>query len=174
METIFQILEIAFGYLGSYSTKKRNIFIFYIISTIFSALMFWSVGKYAAILPVLTTGIRYFVFIFKDKYKTQLPLILCLIMHTTVLFISAKTLVDIIPSALVIIACLIYWYLDKEKLKLSIFIINIPWIIYYFYCGLYLTAINAIIQTILIGIAYLKLRKNNNDNPPNRFSFKFK
>ena len=157
MKIIFQILEIFFGYLGSYSTKKRNIFIFYVIGTIFSALMFWSVGNYAAILPVLTTGIRYFVFIYKDKYKTELPLIGCLIMHFVVLFISTKTLTDMIPSALVIIGCLIYWYLDKEKLKAAIFLINIPWILYYIFCGLEITAINATIQTILVGIAYLKL-----------------
>ncbi|MBP3255663.1 MAG: YgjV family protein [Clostridia bacterium] len=152
-------MEIFFGYLGAYSTKKRNIFIFYVLGTIFSILMFWSVGSYAAILPVLTTGIRYFIFIFKDKYKTELPLIFCLIMHFIVLFISAKTPIDIVPSALVIIGCLIYWYLDKEKLKMAIFLINIPWILYYFYCGLYLTTINAIIQTILVGIAYLNLRR---------------
>ena len=159
MEIIFQILKILFGYLGAYSTKKRNIFTFYVLGTVFSALMFWSVGSYAAILPTLTTGIRYFIFIFKDKYKTKLPLIFCLIMHTIVLIISSKTVIDILPSALVIIGCLIYWYLDKEKLKMSIFIINIPWIMYYFYCGLYLATINATIQTILIGIAYLNLRR---------------
>ena len=164
MEIVFQILEIFFGYLGAYSTKKRNIFTFYVLGTVFSILMFWSVGSYAAILPVLTTGIRYFIFIFKDKYKTELPLVFCLLMHTIVLIISAKTAIDIVPSALVIIGCLIYWYLDKEKLKMAIFLINIPWILYYFYCGLYLTTINAIIQTILVGIAYLNLRRMSKMN----------
>ena len=40
---------------------------------------------------------------------------------------------------------------------MGIFILNIPWILYYIYSGLYLTAINASIQTMLIGIAYLTL-----------------
>lgn len=159
MEIVFQILEIFFGYLGAYSTKKRNIFTFYVISTIFSVLMFWSIGNYSAILPVLTTGIRYFVFIFKDKYKTELPFICCLIMHFTVLIISMKTAMDILPSVLVIIGCFIFWYLDKEKLKLAIFLINIPWILYYSYYALYLTTIYVTIQTILIGIAFLRLKK---------------
>ena len=164
MEIIFQSLDILFGYLGAYSTKKRNIFTFYVLGTIFSVLAFWSVGSYAAILPVLTTGIRYFVFIFKDKYKTELPLVFCLIMHCIVLLISAKTAMDIIPSALVIFGCLIYWYLDKEKLKMAIFLINIPWILYYIYCGLYLTTINGIIQTALVGIAYITLVKKSKMN----------
>ena len=158
MEIIFQVFEIIFGYLGSYSIKKRNIFTCYVLSTIFSALMFYSVGNYGAIMPILTTGIRYFVFIFKDKYKTDLPLVLCLIMHCSVLVINTKTFFDIIPSALVIFGCLIYWYLDKEKLKAWIFVLNIPWIFYYFFSGLYIVTINAILQTILIAIAYLVLK----------------
>ena len=165
MKIIFQALEIFFGYLGSYSTKKKNIFTFFVISSIFSILMFWSVGQMAAILPILVTGIRYFVFIFKDKYKTELPLCFCLILHTIALVLSTKTVVDSIPSVLVIIGCLIYWYLDEEKLKAAIFIINIPWILYYIFCGLYIVALNSIIQTILVGIAYLKLKKIDKSKP---------
>ena len=159
MTLLFQVFQILFSYLGCYSVKKKNILTFYVISTIFSMLMFWSVGKYAAILPILTTGIRYFVFIFKDKYKNKIPFYLCLLLHIIALFLSVKTTVDIIPSLLVIAGCFIYWYLDDIKLKASMFILNIPWIAYYFYCGLYLTTLNVIIQSILIGIAYLKLRK---------------
>lgn len=159
MTIVFQILEVFFGCLGSYSTKKKNIFIFFILSTVFSMLMFWSVGSYEAILPVLTTGIRYFIFIFKDKYKTNTPLIFCLIMHLAVFAFTIKIEMNLLPSILVILGCLIYWYLDKEKLKLCIFIINIPWIIYYFSCGLYLATANAIVQTILVGLAYLKIKR---------------
>ena len=160
MAIAFQSLEIFFGYLGAYSVKKKNIFTFYVISTVFSILMFWSVGKIAAILPILTTGIRYFIFIFKDDYKTKIPLYFCLFLHTVALILSTHSFVDVIPSALVIIGCFIYWYLDGAKLKGSIFIINIPWIIYYIFCGLYLTTVNATIQTILVGLAYLKLKNN--------------
>ena len=160
MVITFQVFAILFGYLGAYSASKKNILIFYIISTIFSVLMFYSVGKYAAILPVATTGIRYFIFIFKDKYKTIYPLLFCLLLHLIALVLSTKTLVDVIPSILVISGCLIYWFYDDEKLKGSAFILNIPWIFYYLYCGLYLTTINTLIQTVLMGIAYIKLKHN--------------
>lgn len=159
MVLVLQVLVILFGYLGAYATKKKNIFVFYIISTIFSILMFYSVKKYAAILPVATTGIRYFVFIFKEKYKTKYPLYICLLLHIVGMIISTKTFVDIIPSLIVIAGCLVYWYFDNAKLKLGAFILNIPWIFYYIYCGLYLTMINTIVQCILMGIAYFKLRK---------------
>ena len=157
MTVVFEVFQVFFGYLSSYATKKRNIFIFSIISTIFSILMFYSVGNMAAILPVLTTGIRYFVFIFKDKYKSELPLILCLIMHVISMLISTKSALDIVPSALVILGCLAFWYLDNEKLKSAIFLINIPWILYYLHFGLYITAFNSAIQTALVGIAYIRI-----------------
>ena len=159
MTIAFQSLEILFSYLGCYSIKKKNILIFYVISAIFSMLMFWSVKEYAAILPVLTTGIRYFVFIFKDKYKTKFPLYFCLVLHFIALFISVSTIIDLVPSLLVIFGCLIYWYCDGLDLKRNIFFLNIPWILYYFYCSLYLVTLNAIIQTVLVGIACLKLKK---------------
>ena len=157
MTVVFEVFQVFFGYLSSYATKKRNIFIFSIISTIFSILMFYSVGNMAAILPVLTTGIRYFVFIFKDKYKTEIPLILCLLMHLISMLISTKSAIDIVPSALVILGCLAFWYLDNEKLKTAIFLINIPWILYYLYFGLYITALNTAIQTALVGISYIRI-----------------
>ena len=159
MVLIFQALEIFFGYLGIYSTKKRNIFIFFVISTIFSILSFYSVGKIAAILPVATTGIRYFIFIFKDNYKTKYPLYFCLLLHTVALIISTKTIVDIIPSLLVISGCLIYWYLDKTKLKGSLLILNVFWLAYYIYCGLYLTSINVVLQNIVLAISYYKIKE---------------
>lgn len=159
MVIILQILGIVVGYLGSYSTKKKNIFTCYVLGTIFSALMFWSVGSYAAILPVLTTGVRYFIFMFKDKYKTELPFVFCLIMHIIVFLISVKTLIDIVPSLLVIVGCFVFWYFDEEKLKMGIFTINIFWILYYIYCGLYLTTLNTIIQTALVGISYVSIIK---------------
>ena len=159
MVLALQVLVILFGYLGAYAPKKKNIFIFYVISTIFSVLMFYSVKKYAAILPVATTGIRYFVFIFKDKYKTKYPLYICLLLHVIGMIISTKALVDIVPSAIVIAGCFVYWYLDEAKLKLGALLLNIPWIFYYIYCGLYLTMVNTIVQCILMGIAYFKLKK---------------
>ena len=122
--------------------------------------MFYSAGKFAAILPVATTGIRYFVFIFKDKYKTKYPLYFCLLLHIIGLIISTKTIIDIIPSLIVIAGCLVYWYLDGAKLKAWTFILNIPWIFYYIYCELYLTMINTIVQCILMIIAYFKLKKD--------------
>ena len=161
MKIALQVFQIFFGYLGSYSVKKKNILIFYLISTLFSMLMFWSVKEYAAILPVLTTGIRYFVFIFKDNYKTRIPLYFCLLLHFLALFLSVKTPIDFIPSVLVICGCLVYWFFDDLKLKLAAIIINIPWIGYYIYCGLYLTTVNVIVQCILLGLACLKIRKNN-------------
>ncbi|MBR3368292.1 YgjV family protein [Candidatus Saccharibacteria bacterium] len=160
---VLQILEILFGYLGSYSIKKRNIFIFYAISVIFTILMFWSVGKTAAILPVATTGIRYFIFIFRKKYKTNLPLYFCLLLHVISLVLSiGSSFEDLIPSVLVLAGCLIYWFLDGSKLKGSIFALNIPWIIYYLICGLYVVAINTVIQNALVGIAYFRLKRKEN------------
>lgn len=166
MEIVFQALSILFGYLGAYSPKKRNIFIFYIISVIFSILMFYSVGKTAAILPVATTGIRYFIYIFKDKYKTNYPFYFCLLLHISALFLSTKTAIDLIPSLLVITGCFVYWYLDGAKLKLYVFILNIPWIFYYAFCGLYLSAVNAFVQTVLMIITYFKLKNNTIETPP--------
>ncbi len=160
MDIVFQALGILFGYIGCYSIKKRNILISYVISTAFSMLMFWSVKQYAAILPVLTTGIRYFVFIFKDKYKTKMPFYFCLLLHLIAMILSVKTLIDLIPSILVIAGCFVYWYFDDLKLKIGTLAINIPWIIYYIYSKLYLTTLNVTIQTILIGIACFKLKKS--------------
>ena len=162
MKIVLQALVILFNYLGAYSTEKKNIFIFFVISTIFSILMFYYVGQYAAILPVATTGIRYFIYIFKNKYKTKFPLYFCLTMHIIAFIISTnsiKTIVDIIPSVLVIIGCIVYWYLDGEKLKKYVVLLNIPWIIYYICCGLYLTTVNLVIQNILMFIAIIRLRK---------------
>ena len=159
MEIVFQILDLFFGYLGSYATKKRNILIFLVMSTIFSILTFWSIENYAAILPALVTGIRYFVFMFKEKYKSKLPLYLCLIMHFAALLLSVKAPIDSIPSILSIIGCLAFWYLDEEKLKLGMFAINIPWILYYIYFGLYITALNVTVKTILIVISFVKICK---------------
>lgn len=159
MKYVFQIFNILCCYISAYSKQKRNILLFALLGCIFSALMFWSIRDFAAILPSLATGIRYFIFMFKDKYKNKSPLYMCLIMHFVVLIISVHTFIDLIPSVLVIIGCLIYWYLDRSKLKAAIFLINLFWIAYYIFFNLYLVAINTFIQNILTTIAFLKLRK---------------
>lgn len=161
MKDIFQILTLLCSYASAYSKQKTNILIFAVLSSIFSALMFWAVRDFAAILPSLATGIRYFVFMFKDKYKNKVPLYICLVMHFIVLIISVNTLIDVIPSVLTIIGCLIYWYLDKAKLKASTIMLNLIWMIYYIFFGLYLVAINVLIQNIIMAIALLKIHKEN-------------
>ncbi len=163
---MLEALKALFGYLGAYSIKKRNILIFNVISVLFSILIFLYIGKIAAIFPVVATGIRYFVFIFRDKYKTKLPLYFCLALHIIALLFSVNAIIttetstpiDIVPSVLVIAGCLIYWYCDKAKLKSNLFILDLLWIAYYLYCGLYLVCLVTTIDTTLIGVAYLRIK----------------
>ena len=164
MKELLQILNVICSYLGAYNKKKVNILIFSIIGSIFSTLEFLSVGATSAAVATIVTGVRYFVFIFKDKYKTEVPLIVCLMLHLDALLITMKTETDIIPSALVIIGCLLFWYYDNSELKLSLFIINIFWIFYYMICGLYITAANVVIQNILTIIAYYRICKEKERN----------
>jgi hypothetical protein len=164
MSIIFQVGQIASNYIAAWVKDKKYIIIFKILSAVFNALAIISVGNFIAAIPVLFTIVRTIICLYKDKFKSSLPIWLCVIGYIVIAIFTVgkmESFIDILPTIVSLSASLIIWYCGPIGIKIGLGVTDSVWMMYYFSTGLYLSALNILLQTIvsIISIIRIKLEK---------------
>ena len=158
---IFQILQIASNYGAAWCKNKKHIMAFKILSAIFNSLAILSIGNIAGAIPVLFTVVRSIVCFYKDRFKTNYPIWLCVLGYIIIGLLTIedmRSIVDALPLITSLIASLIIWYCNPVKLKLGMMLPDGIWLIYHISSGLYLSAANLILQTIVSIISIIRIK----------------
>lgn len=161
MDIIFQAGQIISNYLAAWVKDKKHIILFKLLSTIFCALSIIAVGRYAASIPILFTIIRSLVCMNKDKFKNNIPIWLCIagyIIIALLTFNSLESYIDLMPTVTSIIASLILWYGDSVSIKAGLGLGDAIWMVYYFYIGLYVSALNILLQIVVTVISIIRIK----------------
>lgn len=161
MDIIFQAGQIVSNYLAAWVTGKNKIIFFKLLSAVFNALAIMSVGRYAASIPVLFTIVRSIVCMNKEKFKSDVPIWLCVlgyIMIIAITFNSMESYLDLLPTITSMVASLVLWYGGAILIKSGLGVSDTIWMIYYFYVGLYFSALNILFQTIVAVISIIRIK----------------
>lgn len=158
MKILFQITQICSNFLAAWSSKKRNIIIFKILSSISAVLMMICANQIIGAIPVAFTAIRTTIFMFKDKYKSDLPLWICIGIYILLAIFSVQTFMDILPTITSISASFILWYCKPIGIKIGLSLTDSIWAIYYFITELYLSCTYTIISIIISIISIIKIK----------------
>ena len=170
MEVVFQVLQIASNYLAAWVKNKKTIIFFKTMSSVMSALMFFSVGKFVAAIPTLFTIVRSTLFLYRDKYKTNLVLWLCVGGYLILAFFSVDSVGDLLPTVVSVLASIIIWFCNPIGIKIGLSVTDNIWMVYYLMTGLYLSALNIILQTIVALISAVRIHITQSKNDMNDVS----
>ena len=161
MEIVLQALTIGSNYTASWVRDKKLIATFKMLAALFNALAIICVGHFIASIPVLFTIIRNIVCMNKDKFKNNKPIWICVLGYIIIGIITLgniDTIMDIVPTIVSLLASLIIWYCNPVGIKVGLGITDNIWTVYYLYSGLYISAINIIIQTIIAIISIIRIK----------------
>lgn len=156
---IVQIFQVIYSCYIMFLSKKKNMFINMFISNAISLIIFLIADLKSAFLTTLIITIRSFLFMFKDKYKTNFIFYFCLVLHVLSGLITFDGFISLLPVLTAIISVFIIWFGNEQQIRFGLTIPNIIWVIYYCIFGIYISATFNIIIIISQIISYIKNKK---------------
>ena len=157
--TIVQIFQVIYSCYIMFLKKKKNMLINMFISNAISLIIFLIADLKSAFLTTLIIAIRSFLFMFREKYKTNFIFYFCLILHILSGIITFDGFISLLPMLTAIISVFIIWFGNEQQIRFGLIIPNIMWVIYYCIFGLYISAVFNMILIIFQVISYIKNNK---------------
>ena len=155
-----QIVTIIVNIYISFTEKKKRIYIATVLLNFAQLIMYFFNNDLTTALIYVVIVIRSLIYIYKDKFKTNIIPYLAISVQILIGYITIENRFQVFS---IIIACYSCWYLwfynDTQKLRKGNIIANTAWAIYNITGGLYIILIMRIMTIASNLIAYIK-RKN--------------
>lgn len=161
IKIILQIISIVFGYMISLDKSKKNIILYTCILNFIGILMFFVTDRYDGVFSTVIITIRCILFLYRDKYKTDIVFYFCLVAHIIVGFFIYIDIFSLVLILTPIATCIAFWYGNVLQVKYNAVIVNTLCILYYIHIGLYFSSINIAINVILTIYSIYKLKCEN-------------
>ena len=152
---IVQIFQIIYSSYIMFRKKKKNMLLHMFISNAISLTIFAIADLKSAFLTTIFITVRSFLFMFRDKYKTNLIFYFCLFLHLLPGIITYDGLISLLPSITAIIAIFVIWFGNEQQIRLGLIIPNFIWVIYYCVFEIYISAAFNIIVIIFEIISFI-------------------
>jgi len=161
MVNIMQIVTIIVNIYIAFTEKKKRIYIATFLLNFSQLIMYFYDGDLTTALIYIVIVIRSFIYIYKEKIKTNSIPYIIIIIQVLIGVLTIETKLQLIS---IVISCYSCWYLwfynNIQKLRIGNIIANTAWAIYNICNGLYIILIMRAITIASNWIAYIK-RKNN-------------
>lgn len=158
---IVQIFQVIYSSYIMFLDKKKNMLLNMFISNALCLLVFGIAGLHSAFITTITITIRSFLFMFRDKYKTNFVFYFCLILHIISGVVDFSGFISLLPSITAVISIFILWFGNEQQIRLGLLIPDLIWFIYYIISGIYISAIFNFITIIFKFVSYIKNHKLN-------------
>lgn len=158
---IVQIFQVIYSSYIMFLDKKKNMLINMFISNAISLVVFAIADLKSAFLATIIIAIRSFLFMFRDRYKTNFIFYFCLILHILSGIITFDGLISLMPALTAIISICVIWFGNEQQIRLGLLIPNFIWFVYYCIFGIYISATFSIISSIFEIISYFKNNKKD-------------
>lgn len=152
---IVQIFQIIYSSYIMFLKKKKNMLLHMFIGNAISLTIFAIADLKSAFLTTIFITVRSFLFMFRDKYKTNLIFYFCLFLHLLPGIITYDGLISLLPSITAIIAIFVIWFGNEQQIRLGLIIPNFIWVIYYCVFEIYISAAFNIIVIIFEIISFI-------------------
>ena len=156
---IIQIVQTIYSIYIMFLDKKKNMLINMFISNLISLILFQVAGLGAASLTTIFITLRSFLFMFKDRYKTNFVFLFCLGLHIIAGIVTFTGLSSLLPGMTAVISVVVLWFGNEQQIRIGTTIANLIWVVYYFVNGIYISAVTNIVIILFTIFSYEKNRK---------------
>ncbi len=157
---IIQIVQVIYSIYIMFLDKKKNMLINMFISNLISLILFQVAGLSAASLTTIIITLRSFLFMFKEKYKTNVVFWTCLGLHIMAGILTFTGISSLLPCITAVISVVVLWFGNEQQIRIGTVIANFIWVVYYLINGIYISAVTNIIIILFTILSYIKNNKN--------------
>lgn len=151
---IIQIVQTIYSIYIMFLDKKRNMLINMFISNLISLILFQVAGLGAASLTTIFITLRSFLFMFKDKYKTNIVFFFCLGLHIIAGIVTFTGFSSLLPCITAVIAIVVLWFGNEQQIRIGTTVANLIWVAYYLVNGIYISAVTNIVIILFTVFSY--------------------
>lgn len=157
---IIQIVQVIYSIYIMFLDKKKNMLINMFISNLISLILFQAAGLGAASLTTIFITLRSFLFMFKEKYKTNIVFCVCLGLHVMAGILTFIGISSLLPCVTAVISVVVLWFGNEQQIRIGTTIANLIWVVYYLINGIYISAVTNSIIILFTILSYIKNNKN--------------
>jgi uncharacterized membrane protein YoaK (UPF0700 family) len=106
------------------------------------------------------TTLRGFLFLYKDKAKTNTILYVSILLHIFAFVLSYQDVFSFCIVIATLMVCISQWYGNPMQIKVFALISILLWIIYTIHIGLYLDLPKRIVEGVLLIFSIISLQKS--------------
>lgn len=157
---IMQIIVVLINYYIATTENKKNIYIVTFLFNFANLIMYFLNQDLATALIYVIISLRSFIYIYKDRIKSIVVPIICIVVQLAVGFTAIDNLWQLIPILTPCLVCYYMWFSQTtQQLRVWNAICNGLWGVYNFKTGLYIVMISRVITVIMNVCAYIYNKK---------------
>ena len=157
---LMQIITIIVNIYISFTEKKKRIYIATFLLNLSQLIMYFFNDDLTTALIYVVIVIRSFVYIYKDKFKTNVIPYIAISIQGLIGFFTLENSSQIFPIIISSYSCYYLWfYNDTQKLRIGNIIANTAWGAYNVCNGLYIILIMRFMTIGSNVIAYIKMKR---------------
>lgn len=160
MVDLMQIITILVNIYISFTEKKKRIYIATFLLNLSQLLMYMFNNDLTTTLIYIVITVRSFIYIYKDKFKTDIVPYLAIIIQLIIGYYTIENSMQVLSILIPCYTCYYLWfYNDTQKIRIGNIIANILWGVYNIATGLYIVLIMRAMTIISNIVAYIRRRK---------------
>lgn len=160
MVDLMQIITILVNIYISFTEKKKRIYIATFLLNLSQLLMYMFNNDLTTTLIYIVITVRSFIYIYKDKFKTDIVPYLAIIIQLIIGYYTIENTMQILSVLIPCYTCYYLWfYNDTQKIRIGNIIANTLWGVYNIATGLYIVLIMRAMTIISNIVAYIRRRK---------------
>lgn len=160
MVDLMQIITILVNIYISFTEKKKRIYIATFLLNLSQLLMYMFNNDLTTTLIYIVITVRSFIYIYKDKFKTDIVPYLAIIIQLIIGYYTIENSMQVLSILIPCYTCYYLWfYNDTQKIRIGNIIANTLWAIYNIATGLYIVLIMRAMTIISNIVAYIRRRK---------------
>ena len=160
MVDLMQIITILVNIYISFTEKKKRIYIATFLLNLSQLLMYMFNNDLTTTLIYIVITVRSFIYIYKDKFKTDIVPYLAIIIQLIIGYYTIENSMQVLSILIPCYTCYYLWfYDDTQKIRIGNIIANILWGVYNIATGLYIVLIMRAMTIISNIVAYIRRKK---------------
>lgn len=166
MVDLMQIISVIVNTYIAFTEKKKRIYIATFLLNLAQLLMYFFNNDTTTGLIYIVIVFRSLIYIYKDKFKTNIIPFLAIGIQLLIGFLTIETPIQILSILIPCYTCWYLWFYDTtQKIRIGNIIANLAWAVYNICTGLYIVLIMRAITVASNLIAYIKYKNEKSGNP---------
>ena len=162
MVDLMQIISVIVNTYIAFTEKKKRIYIATFFLNLAQLFMYFFNNDLTTALIYIVIVVRSLVYIYKDKFKTNIIPYLAIISQLLIGFFTIESPIQILSILLPCYTCWYLWFYEStQKIRIGNIIANLAWGVYNICTGLYIVLIMRAVTVLSNLIAYNKYSTKN-------------